>query len=215
MNLSDLLSHVRVRLLTDHISEYQWSDAEITRYLNEAQRLFALRTHCFIDTESDFTELTTEIGQPNYSLDVRVISVLGVVDDQYRELRPFVGTSRIRASYNGKPVYWVQRPNNKRLLLWPTPDAVYSFYMSVARYPLAEMEIDSDEPEIPEIYHFNLTDWAAYRCLMFADAEYAGVFMEAAEAYRVAWERNLVQAKRDVYHQATVTDRPSIYLRNF
>jgi hypothetical protein len=59
MTLNELRGHLRVSLLRDSALPYLWQDSELTRYLNDAEAMFARRTFCFTDALSDFTSVVT------------------------------------------------------------------------------------------------------------------------------------------------------------
>lgn len=82
MNLSDLLDELRNNILYDRGTstgddDKLWSDATLVRYINEAQRRFAVRSYCLRDaTTSEVVDVTLETGVSDYSLHPAIISVI-------------------------------------------------------------------------------------------------------------------------------------------
>lgn len=84
--LSALLSELRrgrLHDMSDQVSgaasDYLWTDDQLVRYLNEAQRRFARRSLVLRDsTTASVTQFTTVAGQAFYPLDPSVIAVISV-----------------------------------------------------------------------------------------------------------------------------------------
>ncbi len=198
MNVADLLTHTRTRYLRDESPPYLWGASELLLYLNEAENIFARRTHVLTDTDSAFTSITTVAGQSRYALDRRIVFVLEVYDDTGCKMRNVTRGKLPRTPYEGKPRMYTLDAGVSSLRFGPIPDAAYEFEMVVARKPLAAMTSKFDEPEIPEEYHLTLCDYVAYKALRNNDTEASNT--TAAENFRVDWEKRLVEAKREAYH---------------
>lgn len=83
MNLRDLLDELRVGMLndaTDRVagtSDYLWTDARLVRYINEAQRRFAVQGLVIRDNRTpEVTQITLVAGQQDYPLHESVIAVM-------------------------------------------------------------------------------------------------------------------------------------------
>jgi hypothetical protein len=83
MNLSDLLSELRLNILHDRSDrssgneDYLWSDATLVRYINEAQRRFASRSFVIRDaTTAEVINVTLEEGVTEYSLHPSILAVI-------------------------------------------------------------------------------------------------------------------------------------------
>jgi hypothetical protein len=198
MNVAELLQHTRTRYLRDSEAPFLWSAPELLQYLNEAETLFARRTHALFDDEADFTILVTEAGKSRYDLDPRIIYVTELYDDNGYKLRNVTRHKMPRTPYAGKPRMYTLDAAVRTIRLGPTPDDEYEFSMMVARKPLRPMATQTDTPEIPEEYHLALCDYVAYKALRNNDTEASNT--TAAENFRVDWEKWLIEAKRDAYH---------------
>lgn len=196
MNHGELLAHTRGPILRDTRNPPLYSDDELTLYFNEGQEQFARRTHCLSDEESDFTFLTTEAGVALYTLDPRVITVADVRDSEFYPLRKIVRDRLPKGFGTGKPRLYTTDAAVRTIRLSPTPDAVYTLDLLVARKPLAKLVADTDVPEIDEEYHLALCDWAAYRALRNNDVD--GSNMIEAEKFFLRWNEAIREGKRDV-----------------
>ena len=74
--------------------------------------------------------------------------------------------------------------------------------MRVARLPLARLTPANlaAVPEVPEDYHVDMLDWAAYRALRVVDHE-AGDAARAQE-FRQSFEAHVVEAKAEIQRKA-------------
>lgn len=198
MNVEQLLEHVRERYLRDEEPPYLWPAPELLKYLNEAETIFARRTHVLSDDESDFTTLTTTAGMARYALDTRVIYVSEVYDANGFLLRNVTRGKLPRSPYEGKPRMYTLDASMQSIRFGPMPDDAYEFQLTVARKPLQPLATKYDEPEIPEEYHLALCDYVAYKALRNNDTEASNT--TAAENFRIDWEKWLVEAKRSAYH---------------
>jgi hypothetical protein len=61
MYLRELVHHSR-GLLADTVSPHAWTDAQLTNWINDAERRFAESTFCFVDASSPLSQLTTTPG---------------------------------------------------------------------------------------------------------------------------------------------------------
>ncbi len=94
MNLSNLLQELREGILNDRsdresgTSDYLWTDATLVRYINEAQRRFAVRGLVLRDGSTDeVTRVEMVEGQDTYSLHASVLAVISArIEDQRADL---------------------------------------------------------------------------------------------------------------------------------
>lgn len=191
MTLSELTHHLRAHLLADNAQPYEWSDAALTLWLNEAQDRFARETLCFIDVGPPIAEITTETGVGGYALDPRIYDVLAVIHDDGTALesRPYTHVSRTP----GRPRAFSIKPGTLPLQMHPVPDAVYHLTLSASRAPLKDMTCPEDTPEIPRLYHLLLCDWVAYQALRTIDVDKGESAL--ADRFLGHWLKGLTEAK--------------------
>ena len=197
MNLGELRAYTRESVLRDVAGTRQWSDSELTRWLNDAQALFARKTCCLLSDTESFCQVTTVAAQRDYALDPRVVTAFAVSNADGWKLRKLPGYIPLVISA-GKPQSWGLRGVNS-LTLWPTPDDAYVLTLLAARLPLVPMEVETDEPEIPEHFHLALCDWAGYRALRNTDSQAMADVRDMTITVRKDWERALVEGRREAY----------------
>ena len=204
MTLGELMGHIRCNILRDSAEPYLWSDTELIRYINEAQNIFARRTHALTDDDSDFTTFETVAGQSSYALDKRIVFVaeLGIVSDDgdgnfsYCEV-PDRTRKQLRNSYiKGRPQLHNLQVSSSKVRFYPVPDDVYTIVMMVARKPLRALKLTADIPEIDEDYHLALADYCASRALTNNDPEKAN--MASAKTFLDSWKIVIRDVKRDM-----------------
>ena len=79
MTLSELIAQLRIEL-DDTEEDYLWSDAELTRYLNEAEIEACRRARLIIDsTNVEVTVIDVTAGNPVCDVDARIIRILDAV----------------------------------------------------------------------------------------------------------------------------------------
>jgi hypothetical protein len=136
MNLSDLLEELRFNILNDRTtrvsgsSDYLWTDATLVRYIDEAQRRFAVQGLVIRDsTTTEVTDIALVAGQIVYPVHESVIAVLSArrsTDDA--DLRR-VGHA-ILGAYRPPSETWVDPSNYNSLP--PGPPLAYSTDESMA-----------------------------------------------------------------------------------
>jgi hypothetical protein len=201
MTLAELAQHVRAAQLRDEAEPFLWQWPEIILYFNEAESIFARRTHCLIDDESDLTRIVTKPGVAKYTLDPRIIHVRSVQHDSGVPVRHKPRKTMPSSISEGRPAHYNVDSGTNRIRLFPVPDDEYVLRMEVARKPLRPLANEFDTPEIPEEYHLALTDWVVFKALSNNDPE--GSNTVSAAEFRAAWEANLTEAKREVYRMRT------------
>lgn len=198
MTLEELLYHTREAVLRDNQAPALWPDTLLSLYLNEAETIFARRTHCLVSDDEPFCTLTTEANKARYALDSKIIYIMDVVDADGRQIRHRGRSQVMSSAFNGKPLVYTADAAYKGIKLYPAPDDVYTLTMLVAHKPTKKMSHLKQSPQIPEEYHHALTHYAVFRALMNNGPE--GSDTTAAEPFRLEWELALRDAKRDAYH---------------
>lgn len=223
MTLTELLDELRANKLRDNSALDQlWSDATLTRYLNQGYQIFARKTLCIIDkTTTAATQILLADGVSTYALHKSVIAVLSAryegdetdlplvvhhaIDDYVvrNSFRP--GIPFLSASSPGRPQAWstdeALKPT-KLLRVWPTPAAGEvgkAIDMRVCRLPITLLSTGAPNvgpDDLPEEWHLTLTEWAAYMALRNRDVD--GYAPEDALRFRAAFEDDVRQAAQDV-----------------
>lgn len=175
MNLGELITELRENILydrTDRIAgtpDYLWSDATLTRYINEAQNRFARLGLVIRDgTTPDATEIFIRTGVTEYALHPSVLAVLSAkmpgdtadlaraghaAFQTYRQPDPyFFDPAQLSSMPPGKPLAYgtdeylspddYDSTSVTTLRLYPEPTAAYNgqiLKLRVVRLPLAPM----------------------------------------------------------------------------
>lgn len=211
MNLQELVNHTRCNILRDTAVPSLWTDSEILRYLNQAVKEFAIRTHDIVDdTTAEVVKFVTVAGQQVYDLhpSVLIINEAGIVeydaDDptleiNYTEMADRTRRQLRRRYSKGRPCRYTAQVRTQSIRLDPIPDDVYNIEMVVARKPLQDMSHEKHVPEIDEQYHLNLCDFAAFRCLSNNKPE--GADMASGSEFKTLWDLAVRDAKRAIANQ--------------
>lgn len=202
-----------------------WSDVTLARYINEAYRRFARETLIIWDaTTPELTQVFLQPGVTLYPLNPAALSVRSVryhtdaVDlprASHTRLDTYVGATQdqffdVNTASElapGRPRAWTVDeelqggPNTPiTLRVYPKPstdEAGNVLYLRVSRLPLEPLTLDNEdaELEIPEDYHLDILNWAAYRAYSNHDAD--GGDATAAEKHKKAFDDCVKTAMQD------------------
>jgi hypothetical protein len=180
MELGQLIEKLRERL-DDDIQPYLWSDKTLTDYFNDAVRQVCLRARAIIDSE---TPAVVEYPLPKGTQWVKLHpSILAVRRGRIKEDKyPLVGITAKRLwkrrpawemADSGKLWFWIPDYQEGKLYFDKPTERDSTLRLSVWRLPLdvEVMEFDTDEPAVPEAWHMDLLDWAAYCAYSQKDTE--------------------------------------------
>lgn len=180
-------------------SDKLWTDETLVRYINDAQRRFARRTLTLRDASTpEVVEVQLATGVSTYTLHTSIRAVQSArYDTDEGDLRR-VGHSILTANTHNDPPYFdvnqfsttTGRPlaytvdetmdptddSAATLRVYPIPSATEDgkiVHLRVARMPLKDLTLDDTdaEPEVPEDYHLDLLEWAAFRAFRTADLD--------------------------------------------
>lgn len=219
MDLNELLSELRRNILrdvSDAISadeaDLLWTDASLVNYINDAYFRFCHLTEYIQDASTpEVCEIPLVEGTTTYSLNPAVIRVLSV--ELGNLVLPVVSTDVYHGSRADIASYEKVRKEQfpgvhavvpdydiGKLVVVGTPtaeDAGGVLRLRVTRYPLERMDLKvSDEtPELPERFHLDLLEWAAYRALRNHDSD--GEAMQKASAHSTRFERAVEEVKQE------------------
>jgi hypothetical protein len=229
MKLGELLDELRVNILNDRSdrtggsSDYLWTDATLTRYINEAQRRFARKGLVIRDSRTaDCCEVTLVTGQNQYTLHASVLAVISArldgdpadlvrgghaaFDTYHQPDAYYFDPSQLSTIPPGKPLAYstdetLAADDNgsvgaMSLRIYPPPTATYAgqkIKLRVARLPLEVLKGASAVPEIPEDHHIEMLDWAAYLALRIVDHDAGNV--ARANEFRASFEDHVRNAR--------------------
>lgn len=229
MNLRDLLDELRSNILRDVSSAADgrvkdgasWTDPALLRYIRDAEAKFVSQTLCLRDSRTpEITQITLISGQAEYDIDARIVSILAAQLDGRVVLGRTTWAGRFGAdpamspntsytapSESGQPrIYYTDR-DSKAIGFYPTPSEQQAgkiVRLQVARMPLAPLSGMDDVSEIPEQYHLDLVEWAAWRALRNHDPDIDGanevlaLLRARTEQHRTRFEAAVAECKREV-----------------
>lgn len=207
MTLADLIAEFRA-VRDDLLEPQNWSDEQITAYLNEAVMEACIRAKLIEDRlTDDCCLLSLEDGAGSYSLHASVIAVKRVtlagraLEETSVEKEDERDTFWENRTANA-PLRWMM-DGDSRIRFVPVPLVATDVRLTVYRTPLQPMAADGDEPEVPAIYHKRLLPWAYFRALSKKDSEaYDQQEADRSEAaftasFGIRPDANVVRKQRD------------------
>lgn len=196
MTGAELLSYIRIDILRDATVPYLWSDALIYRRLSKAQELHARKTYSIVD---DAQTITTVASASTYALPDGALHVLSArVSTQSHDMGSYTRKAipNHLTDSTGMPSIYALDEATGLIRLYPTPDAVYTINLRIARLPASDI-VSYATPEIPLRYHFDLASYVAWQCLQDNDVDGSGV--KASSRHEADWEQAVAGAKRELY----------------
>lgn len=179
MELSGLIASLRKDVLDDANEPYLYSSAALASFLNDAVRQVCLRARALVDSVGpEATTYTVAAGVRGVKLHPAVLAV--------RQARlgsaTLKGTTAKRLwkfcpdwdiSEAGDACWWVPDYQDGWLYFDRPVLTDTTLTLSVWRMPLDGelLEGDVDEPVIPQHWHQDLLDWAAYMAFSSKDSE--------------------------------------------
>jgi hypothetical protein len=209
MTGQDLVDELRETYLDDKVVPYNWSDIELLKYCNRAEKQACRRAYLIIDstTPTDGTSGTSgnPICQltivPNialYNLSPLVLQVERVkLDSMAYPLRARTrdeldactfqwglasGTSGTAGTAGGDPVCfpeWFVHEVGKELILARTPTINDTVRLIVSRLPLVDFTFGTS-PEVEEHHHDGLPLWAAHLAFQKPDSDTQDIALAAS-----------------------------------
>lgn len=177
MTVADLIAEFRDRAF-DQKSPPLWTDTQLIRWANDAQREACRRGKLLIDSTDDtICSIDYDTVDPVLDLDTRIISIReAIVDGQTIPLDEYL-LSRMNELFPGWrsaaaqfPMGYIKDYGSKQIRLYPQPTQAGTVLLSVVREPLEDMA-KTDEPELPARYHMSLVEWLLYRAYSLQDPD--------------------------------------------
>lgn len=178
MNSTELLEVFRAEV-QDVETPYLWSDVDIYRYLDDAQKMFCRLTEGIEDSSTaEICRLTVVPGTEWYPLSPKILKVREAVSTTSG--RPYEIMNMEKASLNG--VHFNGNPGPLKLFVtglekgklraWPMPAEGTTVELRVFRLPLVRITDAGDQDlEVDEQHHNALLLWAKYLAFSKQDAE--------------------------------------------
>ena len=161
-----------------------WKNAELVEYVNSARNELARRIPIHDSSTEELTEITLIIGEPNYSIDPRILAIDSVVlastGTPLIKLSDAENRSRWRDPYDitfSEPTsvaHYRADFNDFILTVYATPDETDVLNLAVRRLPLETLlwedrYLDITEPVAQ--YHEALLEWVSMQAYLKRDAD--------------------------------------------
>lgn len=193
------LQQIREAVLGHQFSSAQYS-TRINGWVNEAlQKIYRKGNFRLNSLTEDFPTVASTSAYTLPSDFLKLASVFNADDND-----PLVPVTLEEYDdlddSSGKPYHYTVDGND--LVLYPTPDAAYNITL---RYYNTSVELaaDTDEPNLPEDYHYLLEHYALWRAYM-AEHDF-----EAAEYHRGIFEKDLVEVVGELQSD---TEKPPVQI---
>lgn len=185
MTIDELIQAARDRL-DDTAGKKLWSDAELTRYANDAEVQACLRAEILfagggsplMDSDnSDVCAIAVIAGQAQYPLHPSILRVnMAWMDStngyliQMAEWNVYRHSAHVQITSAGPHAYVVGR---NAINLYPQPASDDTLRLEVCRLPLKPIMQNGEKvsPEIPEQFHMGLVDWMCSMAFRKVDAD--------------------------------------------
>jgi len=206
VKLEPLVRHLRSKLLDfgtyvatdeewiDDDADMLWKNEELVLYLQRAEEEFCRRYPIMDRTTAAVCQATVTLADPIVVLDPRVLQV--------DRIKLSTGTQFLKQIFlteleevipdtweaeTGEPTHFIEDWERNKLRLYPIPITTGTADMHVGRNPLRALKWDFNNrsPEIPEVSHAHLLDWALYLAYLKDDTE------ETADVKRAMTFRDL------------------------
>lgn len=211
MTLLELVTHLRQSILDDvggtsvawaditedqdDVTQLRWSNEELTRFINEAQKQ-ACRASLLIKTASPTFAVTVAGGTSEYSLDPRVINIKGaylastgkeLVETEYEDV---MGMPSWRDT-TGTPTHYISDMETGTIHLYPQPTAADTVNLLVYRLPLTDLDWETAETTSAEIREDHQIDMLYYAAFLAYMKDEANTF----DPQRAEYNRQLFEKK--------------------
>lgn len=179
MNFLEIITLLRQQLDDQDTSSPLWSDDELKLYINRSIQEACMRSNLILDSSTSeicVIQITEDVAE--YTIDRRILEIKRFVyGDDNLVLSPFFhrGMDHLTersGSYDslyfqsrwelreGYPSRYIVDLNSRIIRLDYIPTEDTTARLTVYRLPLTDLVEDTDIPEIPEHFHFDLIYWA-------------------------------------------------------
>jgi hypothetical protein len=221
MKLKDLIATFD-RLAADTAEPQGWTPDEKIRFANQAEREACLRARLIRDNdEAGVCVASINANTTTYDYSPLIIQVLRAKLDSMT--RPLIKKTaeQLDADWpawetaTGGTDYYIEDGKSRQIRFVCPVKAADTLRMHVYRYPLVDMaDVDADEPEIAEQYHYGLVYWMLKLAYETQDSEtgdphkakdyedrFTGIFgPRPSEAQLQNWRTRAVRRTRAYFH---------------
>lgn len=176
MNSTELLEAFRSEL-RDQVEDYLWSDSDVYRYMNDAQKMFCRLTGGISDSTSALTSIPVASGDTTATYDERILNIrrafrgsdsgkIDVYNDSELD-----GYEIDLSAAAGLTTGIVIGMDQGLIRILPEVLDADTIELSVSRLPLNEITHGGQALEIQAVHHMHLISWMGRLAHMKMDAE--------------------------------------------
>lgn len=233
MTLYELVKHLRQSVLDDvggtgvdwaaivegtsDVDQLRWSNEELTRFINEAEKQ-ACRSAFLLKSASTDFDISVVSGTSEYALDSRIIRIKGAyLNSTGLELVPLeyedVMSIPNWRTTTGTPTGYILDIESQTITLYPQPIADDTVSLLVYRLPLADMSWSLAVTDTPDIRLEHQLDMLFYAAYLAYQKDEANTFdPNRADYYRQLFEKQFstTSAYGDT-RRARTSNRPIRY----
>lgn len=182
MQLSDLITRFRM-LANDKVEPYFIDDASVIDWLNDAVNEACIRGRLLLESQNpDVCHIAVTAGTANYPLHESLYELSQIwfepVDGSKGSYLALMSAENLDHRYKcdnwklmkGVPQFAIQDDTAIRLV--PIPSIEGELQLEGYRIPLAPLQNETDKPEINQIHHIQLIQWALHQAFNVPDAEF-------------------------------------------
>lgn len=177
MTLDDLVDTLRVTI-NDTVSPYLWSVDDLELYINAAQQQATLRANLlFESSNATYCSIVLAPAVAVYQVHALVYEVRSVLLDN--KLLTRTTKEHLNSedegwqTTTGTPTHYIL--TGQELQVYPTPVSVGVLNMTVYRLPITIVSL----PDIPERYHLQMLDYAAFLAYSKRDSDTSSTSISA------------------------------------
>lgn len=151
------------RSLLNEATASFWTDAELLRYINDAERDIAITSGCIqkIDTVTT-TNATRLVAFSGYKVvAVEYVPTTGRPTYLMKITPKQLGHFTPASTY---PERWFESGTN--IGIDPLPNSTYTLRLYLVDYPSLEMSVNTQIPCIPPVFHSQIIQYVLYRALL-------------------------------------------------
>lgn len=181
MQLKELIRRFRVQA-NDKVEPYFNEDEDVIAWLNDAVKEACIRGRLLCESQnSDVCKIKVNAGRSNYDLHNSLYELTRIwfepADGKTGSFISITSTENLDRTYyrdwksmSEFPRFLIQDDTTIRLV--PCPNIDGELQLEGYRVPLVDLDCLDDEPEINNLHHVHLIQWALAQAFSVPDAEF-------------------------------------------
>lgn len=156
--------------------------------LNEAYKVFARRTHCFVCTK----RFIAPAGIGTRMLPGNIVAVHAFRNEYGQHLTDYTRRASPWNTASGRICAYTTDREHRTVQFYPTPDTQQTLYLTYAYLPDDVTDDTSSLVKLDHDHAYLLPEWVVYRALRNNDPDSSATI--EAEQFRARWEAGVLEA---------------------